>query len=133
MKFNTIITALRKTVQQNYKEINNEEDISEIGVLIINRVLHSRVISNWGRDEDTDEKIYLNENGWVSVTTVGQHGAGPAEIISENKKEVNDEYVYNILNEDRELTINEFLRFVDQLHKINKKYSSEFSSNLYYN
>lgn len=127
MKFDEIVIALRKTIQENYSETENEEN----GILIISRTLRSRVVSNWGRDEDTDENIYLNKSGWLSVTTVQEYGAGPAKVISENKKEVNDEYIYNILNGDRDITLYEFLSFIDRFYKTKEKYGNKFNNNLY--
>lgn len=127
MKFDRIVIALRKTMQEKFDETEDAEN----GILIISRTLKSRVVSNWGRDEDTDENIYLNKNGWLVVTTVQEYGAGPAKIISENKKEVDDEYVYDILNGDRNITSSEFLDFIDRFYKIKEKYGNKFNNNLY--
>ncbi|GEM_PF-1858747 len=131
MKFNRIIIALRKTIEQNYEEMDSENITDENGVLILTRELSSRVANNWGRDRDTDENIYLNKNGWISLTTVGEYGAGPAKIISENRKKVNDEYVYNIFNKDDEISLHEFLHFIDRFYKIKEEYSNKFTNNLY--
>lgn len=86
-------------------------------IIFIAKTLHTRTVTNWGRDEDEDLYIGLDEAGWIQYTHKIQSGDGPLQIYNPSVKRLGDDDVFAYLvgptceNED-------YMAFMHTAHRL---------------
>ena len=108
-----IIKVCRENDMKEYenKASYTNTDIGKVMIVYSSKTLHEKDVDNWGRQEDEDMFLGLDETGWIKYTHSIQYGTGEAKILSENTTKVDDEYIYNYLTGDS-CTNKEFLMFM---------------------
>lgn len=97
-----IIKVCRENDMKEYenKASYTNTDIGKVMIVYSSKTLHEKDVDNWGRQEDEDMFLGLDETGWIKYTHSIQYGTGEAKILSENTTKVDDEYIYNYLTGD---------------------------------
>lgn len=128
MNMSKVVKAARKIGCNNFNEFaaKTNSDEGMLMVAFVGRTLHSRKVSDWGREEDTDEFIGLNKSGWIIYTHEIEWGAGPVRIKDENVKSINDEEIIKIFNND--FNLKEQLDFIEKCIDIRKKHRQSFNN-----
>lgn len=110
-----IIKVCRENDMKEYenKASYTNTDIGKVMIVYSSKTLHEKDVDNWGRQEDEDMFLGLDETGWIKYTHSIQYGTGEAKILSENTTKVDDEYIYNYLTGDS-CTNKEFLMFMNK-------------------
>lgn len=110
-----IIKVCRENDMKEYenKASYTNTDIGKVMIVYSSKTLHEKNVDNWGRQEDEDMFLGLDETGWIKYTHSIQYGTGEAKILSENTTKVDDEYIYNYLTGDS-CTNKEFLMFMNK-------------------
>ncbi|WP_130861447.1 hypothetical protein [Bacilliculturomica massiliensis] len=75
-----------------------------------------RKVNDWGREEDADEFVGLNEDGWILYSHDIEYGAGEPKIKNEKTQPLSDENVYDLLMGDTFGT-KQFLQFMATAYK----------------
>jgi len=124
-----VLQATREVGIQDFDKFAEKTNVDE-GKLMISFVrilVHTRVIGNWGREEDTDDIIGLSKEGWIIYRQVSESGAGKFTLTSESFHSKDDLEVLQLFNE---LNLKEQLDFIDKCLELRKKHRYDFDSML---
>lgn len=90
-----IVGLVEKEFENNYKKYEVQGySLAEINTIpFFNQTLSSRVVSNWGTDEDEDFTICYSENGWEDFNITTQVGAGVQEIVNQHTSKTSKESI----------------------------------------
>jgi len=119
-----IFKAAREIGVKNFVEYAKKTNMDEGQLMITftSFLTHTRIIGNWGREEDSHDFIGLDEEGWIVYGQIVE-SAGPFEIKSENVHKVNDDY---IVNKFESLGLKDQLDFIGKCMDIRGKHTYEF-------
>lgn len=114
-----IVIMCREKGREKFKEKAKYTNIDEGKCMItfISYTENVRKINDWGREEDKDVHIGLDENGWICYYQTNQNGAGDFEIIDENTTAVSDDYIVNYLQGEK-CTNDNYLQFMKNAYDI---------------
>ncbi|MBE6067748.1 MAG: hypothetical protein E7211_08660 [Clostridium lundense] len=118
MNLQQIIEKVRIKGTQNFerdKSWTNTDEGKEM-ITFCTKTLRTRKVSDWGRDEDEDVYIGLDDNGWIRYEHTIEYLAGPVRIKEQNTTSVTDDYILNYLN-DEKCTNEEYLMFMSKSYK----------------
>lgn len=124
-KLNKVIEKVREVGCSNFDELASytNTDHGKLMVVFAREPGHTRKINDWGRDEDTEIFIGLSNEGWIRYYNIHEIGAGPTVLKEENSIKIKDEDIINLL---KELSIEEYLRFMGKCNKLKEKYYIRF-------
>lgn len=86
-------------------------------IVFLSNTLNSRKVNDWGRDEDTDIYLGLDNKGWIKYKHTIEYLAGPSKIKDTSTINLNDTDVVNYLKSE-ECTIDGYLSFMSKSYKI---------------
>ena len=119
MKLESIVKTARLNAIINYdkeKGYTNTDEGYEM-IVFLYKTLRTRKVNDWGREEDEDEYLGIDEKGWIVYSHIIEHLAGPIKIKEPHINRVTDEYVVNYLKSD-ECTEKEFLSFMNKAYSL---------------
>lgn len=95
-----IVENAREIGVNNFKKFAKFTNTDQGKKMIEFWVIHQseRVVDNWGRTEDVDSFVGLDDVGWLRYTQVCQSGAGKFKIISENTCHLSDDEIIQELS-----------------------------------
>lgn len=105
----TKLEEIKNFIIENFEQYSSYTNTDEGNLMyeIFDKLVHSRKISDWGREEDTDEYYGIDKNGWTKYTQICQSGNGPFEIIREFSTTLSSEEMFQIYLENKD----KFLEF----------------------
>lgn len=113
MQLNVIIKRVREEAIKRYdsrKALTNI-DMGHEMITFTTKTLSTRKVNDWGRDEDEDLYIGVDETGWIKYTHTIEYLVGPAKIKNPSVQRLTDEDIYQYLISE-ECTNNEYLSFM---------------------
>ncbi len=97
------------------KAFTNTDEGKEM-IRFCDRTVHTRKVSDWGREEDDDEYIGLDANGWIKYSHSIEHLAGPVKIKDKYTHTLDDDSIYKYLTSE-ECSNKEYLDFMEKARK----------------
>lgn len=113
MNLKEIVETVRIKSIEKYEEDKcfTNTNMGKEMIEFCSKTIDCRKVNDWGRDEDTDLFIGLDDQGWVKYINTVHCGAGPLEIKSENIIRVDDDFIVNYLKSSQ-CTNKEFMWFM---------------------
>lgn len=96
-----IVESVTKECEDNFDKYKVDEYTlaKKTTIPFSSKTLYSRVISNWGTDEDRDEIICYSRDGWEMLDITVQVGAGVQKVVNQQTKKISQDEVVNMLDE----------------------------------
>lgn len=115
-----ILENVKENAINKYEELKSRTNDDEGLEMIVftSRTVHTRHVTDI-REEDTDEHIGINRDGWVVYTHDVEYFDGPIQIKNEHVQKVSEQSVINLL---KEYSDDEYMRFMNRVCKLYSKY-----------
>ena len=96
-----IVAAVTKECDENFDKHKYEGYTlaNKTTIPFTSKTLYSRVVSDWGTDEDRDEIICYSKDGWEVFDITVQVGAGVQKVITQCTKKINQNDVVELFEE----------------------------------
>ncbi|WP_321834365.1 hypothetical protein [Clostridium butyricum] len=117
-------TVLIKIIEQATKECQKNFDKHKMDgftignksvIPFISKTLTTRVVSDWGTDEDKDKYLWYSIKGWQICYQTTQSGAGVQKVVSENINNISEK---DVLKEFESMTTFEKMEFIHDCYDI---------------
>lgn len=115
----SIIQHARENGIEKYERFvgYTNEDKGNKMIVFLTKTLHSRKVTDWGRDEDNDMFIGLNQEGWIRYEHTIQYGMGSIEITDPSTERLDDKDVLAYLT-GADCIDTEYLSFMSKAYKL---------------
>lgn len=113
MDLREILETVKETALKDYdklKHFTNTDEGKEM-IVFCKKTIACKKVNDWGRDRDTDMFIGLDDSGWIIYIQESESFVGPFEIISEQTKSIDENYLMNYFH-SKDCLNNEFIRFM---------------------
>jgi hypothetical protein len=118
MDLKKIISKSRINGTQRFEEdkkFTNTDEGNEM-ITFCSKTIRTKKVNDWGRDEDDDQYIGLDRNGWIKYTHTIEYLAGPLKIKEASVLALNDDSIFNYLTSE-ECSNEEYLDFIAKARK----------------
>lgn len=118
-KLNEVVSMCREKGCEKFelKSALTNMDVGKKMIVFVSKTESSRIVDNFGRDEDKDVYLGLDKSGWILYRQINQNGAGEFEIIEESCENISDEFVINYLQDDK-CTNGQYLQFMKTAYEV---------------
>jgi hypothetical protein len=118
MNIKNIVERVRENAiarYENNKEYTNKDEGYQM-IVFATKTMTSRKVNDWGRDEDRDLYIGIDEQGWIKYSHTIEYLAGPIKIKNPSVDRLTDEDIISYLQSD-ECTDEEYIMFMSKAHE----------------
>lgn len=83
---------------------------------VLSKTINSRKIGDWGREEDTDLHLVINDDGqWLEYVTVIQAGSGASNLISSEIKELSFERLIKLIESEKYISEEDLIMKLERI------------------